>query len=43
MITPYKPLASGRLTRVFWDATKRAETDEVAKRKYDNTLLMVGI
>lgn len=36
-ITPYSPLAAGRLTR-DWDAsTKRAETDEVAKRKYDST------
>ncbi|MGX7351781.1 NADP-dependent aryl-alcohol dehydrogenase [Enterococcus canis] len=36
-ITPYSPLASGRLTR-DWDATtKRFLTDKVAHSKYDTT------
>ena len=37
-ITPYSPLASGRLTR-DWSAerTLRSETDQIAKSKYDAT------
>jgi aryl-alcohol dehydrogenase-like predicted oxidoreductase len=37
-VTPYSPLASGRLTR-DWSAerTRRSETDQIAKRKYDAT------
>jgi aryl-alcohol dehydrogenase-like predicted oxidoreductase len=37
-VTPYSPLASGRLTR-DWSAesTLRSETDQVAKSKYDAT------
>ncbi|AKP67591.1 aldo/keto reductase [Companilactobacillus ginsenosidimutans] len=36
-VTPYSPLASGRLTR-DWDAdTKRSKTDKVAHAKYDST------
>lgn len=36
-VTPYSPLAAGRLTR-DWDATtKRYETDQIAKNKYDST------
>ncbi len=37
-VTPYSPLASGRLTR-DWSAESslRAETDEIAKSKYDAT------
>jgi aryl-alcohol dehydrogenase-like predicted oxidoreductase len=37
-VTPYSPLASGRLTR-DWSAerTFRSETDEIAKGKYDAT------
>src|SRR3712207_9473725 len=37
-VTPYSPLASGRLTR-DWSAesTLRSETDQIAKRKYDAT------
>jgi aryl-alcohol dehydrogenase-like predicted oxidoreductase len=36
-ITPYSPLASGRLTRDWSETTKRSETDQVAKFKYDAT------
>lgn len=36
-VTPYSPLASGRLTRDWSETTKRLETDEVAKTKYDST------
>ncbi len=36
-LTPYSPLASGRLTRDLAETTKRFETDQVAKRKYDET------
>lgn len=37
-VTPYSPLASGRLTR-DWSAesTLRSETDQIAKSKYDST------
>src|SRR5215218_9431356 len=37
-VTPYSPLASGRLTR-DWSAerTARSETDQIAKSKYDAT------
>jgi aryl-alcohol dehydrogenase-like predicted oxidoreductase len=37
-VTPYSPLASGRLTR-DWDSEKtmRSETDQIAKSKYDST------
>ena len=37
-VTPYSPLASGRLTR-DWSAASllRAETDQVARSKYDAT------
>src|SRR3712207_362983 len=37
-VTPYSPLASGRLTR-DWSSerTLRSETDQIAKRKYDAT------
>lgn len=34
-ITPYSPLASGRLTKDWSEKTIRSETDEVAKEKYD--------
>ncbi|MGL4697521.1 aldo/keto reductase [Enterococcus larvae] len=36
-LTPYSPLASGRLTRDLSVQTKRGETDEIARSKYDNT------
>jgi aryl-alcohol dehydrogenase-like predicted oxidoreductase len=37
-VTPYSPLASGRLTRHFSsESTHRSETDQVAKSKYDAT------
>lgn len=36
-LTPYSPLAAGRLARPFGEKTERYETDEVAKRKYDST------
>lgn len=38
--TPYSPLAGGRLTR-DWNSTQstlRAETDEIAKKKYDASI-----
>jgi aryl-alcohol dehydrogenase-like predicted oxidoreductase len=36
-VTPYSPLASGRLARDWTETTKRYETDPIAKRKYDAT------
>lgn len=36
-VTPYSPLASGRLVRNWDDNTKRAQTDTTAKAKYDRT------
>ena len=36
-ITPYSPLASGRLTRDWSETTKRLETDQIAKGKYGAT------
>ena len=36
-LTPYSPLASGRLVKPADETTKRLETDTVAKSKYDNT------
>jgi 1-deoxyxylulose-5-phosphate synthase len=36
-ITPYSPLASGRLTRDLSETTKRFETDQIAMSKYDAT------
>jgi aryl-alcohol dehydrogenase-like predicted oxidoreductase len=37
-VTPYSPLASGRLTRDWSsESTLRSETDQVAKSKYDAT------
>lgn len=36
-VTPYSPLASGRLTRDLSVTTKRLESDQVAKSKYDTT------
>jgi len=36
-VTPYSPLASGRLARVASETTTRLETDPIAKRKYDAT------
>ncbi|QQO07695.1 aldo/keto reductase [Breznakiella homolactica] len=36
-VTPYSPLASGRLTRDWEDTTKRYETDKIARGKYDST------
>lgn len=36
-VTPYSPLASGRLARDWSVTTKRLETDPIAKRKYDAT------
>jgi aryl-alcohol dehydrogenase-like predicted oxidoreductase len=37
-VTPYSPLAAGRLTRDWEDTTKRFETDQIAKLKYDSTI-----
>jgi aryl-alcohol dehydrogenase-like predicted oxidoreductase len=37
-VIPYSPLAAGRLTRDWSsESSLRAETDEIAKRKYDST------
>lgn len=36
-LTPYSPLAAGRLSREWGKTTLRYETDEIAKRKYDST------
>lgn len=36
-ITPYSPLASGRLTREWGADTERFQSDKVAKGKYDKT------
>jgi 1-deoxyxylulose-5-phosphate synthase len=36
-VTPYSPLASGRLARAASDSTIRLETDPIARRKYDAT------
>lgn len=36
-VTPYSPLASGRLAREWSETTTRLETDPVAKWKYDGT------
>ncbi|WP_160726124.1 aldo/keto reductase [Bacillus sp. USDA818B3_A] len=36
-VTPYSPLASGRLTRDWSETTLRSETDQILKSKYDAT------
>lgn len=36
-VIPYSPLAAGRLTRDWSSDSKRAETDQIAKAKYDST------
>ncbi|MCY8042088.1 aldo/keto reductase [Bacillus spizizenii] len=36
-VTPYSPLASGRLTRDWSETTHRSETDQIQKSKYDGT------
>lgn len=37
-LTPYSPLAAGRLSRLEWTTdTKRSQTDVTAKGKYDST------
>ena len=36
-VTPYSPLAAGRLSRIVNDSTLRTETDQMAKFKYDST------
>ena len=36
-VTPYSPMASGRLTRDWSETSKRMETDNVARSKYDAT------
>lgn len=36
-VTPYSPLASGRLARDVSETSQRLETDPIAKRKYDAT------
>ncbi|MCY7965064.1 aldo/keto reductase [Bacillus inaquosorum] len=36
-VTPYSPLASGRLTREWSETTHRSEIDQIQKSKYDAT------
>lgn len=36
-LTPYSPLAAGRLTRDWSADTERSNTDVIARRKYDST------
>ena len=36
-VTPYSPLASGRLARAWSETTRRLETDQIAMKKYDAT------
>jgi len=36
-VTPYSPLASGRLTRDLSETTRRSENDQMQKSKYDGT------
>jgi aryl-alcohol dehydrogenase-like predicted oxidoreductase len=36
-VTPYSPLASGRLARAWLETTTRLETDQIAMGKYDAT------
>ncbi len=36
-MTPYSPLAAGRLARDWSESTQRSETDPIAKEKYDAT------
>lgn len=36
-VTPYSPLASGRLCRDWSSDTIRYQTDQIAKSKYDST------
>ena len=37
-LTPYSPLAAGRLSRLEWNSdTKRSQTDKTAVSKYDST------
>lgn len=36
-VTPYSPLASGRLARNWSETTQRMETDPIARQKYDAT------
>ena len=36
-VTPYSPLASGRLARDMSETSQRLETDPIAKQKYDAT------
>ncbi|NUF50451.1 aldo/keto reductase [Gilliamella sp. ESL0250] len=43
-LTPYSPLAAGRLTRLEWQAnTLRSKTDQIAIAKYDSTQKMDAI
>jgi len=37
-LTPYSPLAAGRLTRNREETTKRFQTDKMARSKYDSTV-----
>ena len=38
-ITPYSPLASGRLAKDSGETSKRLEEDTIAKQKYDSTAI----
>lgn len=42
-LTPYSPLASGRLVKAADEMTERLATDEVAKSKYDSTKEQDGV
>ena len=35
-MTPYSPLAGGRVCRMWDDNTKRCEKDKFSKKKYDD-------
>lgn len=37
-LTPYSPLAAGRLSRHLGEKTKRSETDTVSQAKYDGVI-----
>ena len=39
-VTPYSPLAAGRLARDWSETTTRLETDPIAKQKYDATAVV---
>ncbi len=36
-LTPYSPMAGGKLTRLLTESTKRGDSDQIIKRKYGST------